>query len=145
MLPIKENPTVQVISLPMYGCALWRHLFQNSIRKFTVSYNDAFKRLINVPRYTSSSLTFALNATDYITVVFGKFAYRLMSRVIYSPNSIVTAIVNSDAYHHRQDYPSICQCVMNDHVINQYRQHMTNIPILFSIFHILFRLYCLYL
>ena len=84
---------------PIYGCALWRRSFQNSIRKLTVSYSDAFKRLINVPRYTSSSLVFAMNATDHINVVFHKFSYSLMSRVIASPNSIVTAIVNSDAYH----------------------------------------------
>ena len=44
-------------------------------------------------------MTFAMNATDHINVVFRKFAYSLMSRVIASPNSIVTAIVNSDAYH----------------------------------------------
>ena len=34
---------------PIYGCALWRHSFQNSIRKLIVSYSDTFKRLINVP------------------------------------------------------------------------------------------------
>ena len=39
-----------------------------------------------------------MNATDHINVVFRKFAYSLMSTVIASPNSIVTAIVNSDAY-----------------------------------------------
>ena len=64
-----------------------------------VSYSDTFKRFINIPRYTSSSLAFAMNATDHINMVFRKFAYSLMSRVIASPNSIVTAIVNSDAYH----------------------------------------------
>ena len=37
---------------PIYGCALWRHSFQNSIKKLTVSYSDTFKHLINVPRYT---------------------------------------------------------------------------------------------
>ena len=85
---------------PIYGCALWRHSFQSSIRKLTVSYSDTLKRLINVPRYTSSSsLAFAMNATDHINVVLNKFAYNLMSRVIDSPNSIITAIVNSDAYH----------------------------------------------
>ena len=84
---------------PIYGCALWRNLFQNSIWKLTVSYSDTFKHLINVPRYTSSSLAFAMNATDHINVVFCKFAYSLISRVIASPNSIVTALVNSDAYH----------------------------------------------
>ena len=40
-----------------------------------------------------------MNATDHIDVVFHKFAYGFMSRVIASPNSIVTANVNIDAYH----------------------------------------------
>ena len=65
---------------PIYGCDLWRHSHQNSIRKLTVNFSDTFKRLINVPRYTSSSLAFAKNATDHINVVFCKFAYCLMSR-----------------------------------------------------------------
>ena len=68
-----------------------------SIRKLTVSYSDTFKRLINVPRYTSTSLAFAMNATDHTNVLFRKSAYSLMSRVTASPNSIVTAIVNGDA------------------------------------------------
>ena len=38
---------------PIYGCALWCHSFQNSIRKLTVSYSDILKCLINIPRYTS--------------------------------------------------------------------------------------------
>ena len=84
---------------PIYGCALWRNSYQNSIRKVTVSFSDTFKRLVNVPRYTSSSLAFATNSTDHINVVFRKFAYSLVSRVTASPNSIVSAIVNSDAYH----------------------------------------------
>ena len=77
---------------PIYGS------YQNSVWKLTVSYSDTFKRLINVPIYTSSSLAFAMNATDHISVVFSKSAYSLMSRVTASPNSVVTAIVNSDAY-----------------------------------------------
>ena len=83
---------------PIYGCALWRHSYQNSIGKLTVSYSDTFKRFINVRRYTSSSLAFAMNATDHTNVVFLKSACSLMSRVTASPNSIVTAIVNSEAY-----------------------------------------------
>ena len=84
---------------PIYVCALWRQSFQNSTRKLIVSYSDTFKRHIDVSRYTSSSLAFAMNATDHINVVFRKFANSLISRVIAPPNSIVTAIVNSDAYH----------------------------------------------
>ena len=83
----------------IYGCALWHHSDQNSIRKLTVSFSDTFKHLINVPRYTSSSLAFAMNSTDHINVVFHKFGYSLMSRVTPSSNSIVSAMVNSNAYH----------------------------------------------
>ena len=78
----------------IYGCALWHHSFQNYIRKLTVSYSDTIKRVINVPRYTSSSLAFVMNATDHINVLFCKYAYSLMSRAIASQNTIVTAIVN---------------------------------------------------
>ena len=84
---------------PIYGCALWRHSYQNSIRKLTVSFSDTFKHLINVPRHTSSRLAFATTSTDHINVVFRKFAYRQMTRVTASPNSNVSAIVNSNAYH----------------------------------------------
>ena len=84
---------------PIYGCALWRHSCLNSVRKLTVSFSDTFKRLMNVPRYTSSSLAFAMNSTDHINVVFRKFAHSLMSRVSAAPNSLVPATVNSDAYH----------------------------------------------
>ena len=76
-------------------------------------------------RYTSSSLAFAMNATDHINVVFRKSAYSLMSRVTASPSSIVTFIVNGDACHESSlmdkwesyvisNYLSICQGVTND-------------------------------
>ena len=74
------------------------HSRTSSIRKLTVSYSNTLKRLINVPWYTNSSQAFVMNVTDHINAVLRKFAYSLMSRVVASPNSIVTAIVNSDAY-----------------------------------------------
>ena len=83
---------------PIHGCALWDHSFQNSIGKLTVSYSDTFKHLINVPRYTSSSLAFAMNATDHINVVT-QIGLQLDEHSSCFPNSIGTAIVNSDAYH----------------------------------------------
>ena len=54
---------------------------------------------MNVMNQKTYYLAFAMNATDHINVVLHKFAYSLMSRVVASPNSIVTAIVNSDEYH----------------------------------------------
>ena len=43
--------------------------------------------------------TFAMNTTDRIIVIFCKSTYCLISRVTTAHISIVTAIVNSDAYH----------------------------------------------
>ena len=37
-----------------------------------------------------------MNGTDHVNVVF---TYSLISRVVASPNSIVIASVNNDAYH----------------------------------------------
>ena len=86
----------------IYPYCLWMcslaSFIPNSIRKLTVSYSDTFKRLIKVPQYTCLSLAFSMNLTDHINVVFRKSAHSLMSRVTTSSNSIVTAIVNSDAY-----------------------------------------------
>ena len=98
LLRQKSNCSSRIVTPFMdVHCAV---IHSKTIRKLTVSYSGTFKGLINVPRYTSSSsLAFEMNATDHINVVLRKFAYSLMSRVAASPNSIVTAIVNSDAYH----------------------------------------------
>ena len=79
----------------LFGVIHTRTLLENLLSVLV----DTFKRLINVTRYTSSSLAFSMNSTDHINVVFRKFAYSLMRRVTASSNIIVTAIVNSDAYH----------------------------------------------
>ena len=71
-----------------------RTLLENLLSVAVTHSND----LLMSPRYTSSSLAFAMNATDHINVVFHKSAYSFMSRLKPSSNSIVTAIVNSDAY-----------------------------------------------
>ena len=63
-----------------------------SIVKLTVSYIDTFKRLINVIRYTSLSLIFAMKETDRIIVVFCKSAYSLMSRVTTSPTLLLLSL-----------------------------------------------------
>ena len=55
---------------PIYGCALWHYSYKNSIRKLPASYSDTFTSLINVSKYTSSSLAFTMNTTDHINVVF---------------------------------------------------------------------------
>ena len=68
----------------LFGVTDSRTLLEN-----LVSFSDTFKRLINVSRYTSSSLAYAMNATDHINVVFRKFGYSLMNRVTASPTVLL--------------------------------------------------------
>ena len=85
-----KYPTVHVILLP--------HLWMCSLTLLEIVLSvivTHFKRLINVPRYTSSSLSFAMNATDHINVVFCKFAYSLRSRIIASVITPLLLIVMS--------------------------------------------------
>ena len=62
---------------PIYRCALWRHSYRNFIRKPAVSNSETFERFINVPRYTSSSRAFEMNATDHTNVVFPQICSQL--------------------------------------------------------------------
>ena len=115
---------------PIYWCALWRHSFQNSIRKLTVSYRDTLKHLINVPRYTSSNLALAVNANDHIKVMFRKFVYSLMSRVTASTNSVITAIVNVDAYSLSplmDKWESMLYAYRNNHTVDRIISQYVNV------------------
>ena len=96
---LRQKSNCSSLIVTTFMDVLFGVIHTRTLRKLTASFIDTFKRLINLPRYTSSSLAFAMNSSDQINVVFHKFAYSLMSRVTASPNSIVSVIVNSDAYH----------------------------------------------
>ena len=72
-----------------------------------------------------------MNTTDQINVVFRKSAYSLMSGVTTSPNSIVTGIVNSDAFHQSNLIDSGRECYMykNNHMYRIIIQCVNNIVI----------------
>ena len=80
----------------LFGVIHSRTLLENLL---SVIVTHSSLLLTSLCRYTGSSLSFAMNAADYMNVVLRKFAYSLLSRVTASQNSIVTAIVNRDAYH----------------------------------------------
>ena len=73
---------------PIFGCSLCvihsSTLLENLL-SIIVAHSSV---LLTTPCiYTSSSLTFAVNVTDHMNVVFRKFTYSWMSRVTASPNS----------------------------------------------------------
>ena len=64
-----------------------------------------------------------MNSTNHINVVLHKFAYSLMSRVTASLNSIISAIVNSDAYHQSpliDMWYVTCLGIIIDRIFSQY-------------------------
>ena len=116
----------------LIGVIHTRTLLENLL---SVIVTHSSLRLINVPRNTSSSLAFEMNATGRINVVFRKFASSLMIRVTASPTvlflplSIAMLIISLHCWisgrgcymyrnNHRYNFLSICQCMMNDFVIN---------------------------
>lgn len=84
---------------PVYCNALWRNNFQYTLHRLEVSYSDTFKRLMNRPRYTSSTAVFAENNTNHLKVVLRKSAYSLLNRLQTSNNEIIAVICNSDALY----------------------------------------------
>ena len=98
LLRQKSNCSSHIVTPFMdvhFGDIHTRTLLENLL-SVIVAHSSVLLKSLDTP---ARGLAFAMNATDHINVVFRKFAYILMSRVIASPNSIVTAIVNSDAYH----------------------------------------------
>ena len=95
LLKQKSNCSSHIVTPFMdvlFGVIHTRTLLENLL-SFIVTHSSILHQIHQL------DLQFAMNATDHIDVVFRKFAYSLMSRVIASPNSIVTAIVNIHAHH----------------------------------------------
>ncbi|KAG0711757.1 hypothetical protein GWK47_019965 [Chionoecetes opilio] len=65
---------------------------------FKVCHNDILKRLLGLPRWCSSSLTFARNGVNNLDVIRRHSVFSLRSRVELSTNSIITSVRQSSAY-----------------------------------------------
>ena len=84
----------------IYGCALWSSYKAATYSKVKVSHNDIFRSLLNVPRYESASALFATyNVLNLDNVVRASY-FSLMSRLLTSTNSVVQALVTSEARVH---------------------------------------------
>ena len=85
---------------PIYCNSLWGKAYAYALRRLNVSYNDTFRRLMQVPRNTTASQVFAENHTDHLKVVFRKNAYSMMTRVQNSPNMLVQTVLQCDDFYH---------------------------------------------
>ena len=81
----------------VYGVSLWSSFKVSSFNKVKVAHNDIFRTLLSVPHYESASTLFALYNVNNIDNVMRASYYSLMNRVSKSDNTIVQALVTSDA------------------------------------------------
>ncbi|KAG0717692.1 BolA-like protein 3 [Chionoecetes opilio] len=72
-----------------------------TLNRLKVCHNDILKRLLRLPRWSSSSLAFARNGVNNLDVIRRHSAFSTMSRVELSANSIITSVRQSSAYVRR--------------------------------------------
>ena len=56
-----KNTLFRSFCTPMYTCQLWWNFSVQSMHKFNVAYNNAFRCMHHLPTYCSASLMFAVN------------------------------------------------------------------------------------
>ena len=83
---------------PMYGCQLWCSLYQYSFNKLRVAYNDAFRQLLQEPRWCIASKLFVLNSVSSLPENKRKLIYSLWRSLQISDNSLVKAVLSSDLF-----------------------------------------------
>jgi len=82
----------------MYGCQFWLSVFQYSLNKLKVAYNDGFRLLLNEPRRCSASTLFVYHNVPTFDVLFRKLIYALWKSCHKSSNSLVHKLFASDVY-----------------------------------------------
>jgi len=74
---------------PICGCPLWCTMFQYSLNKLRVAYNDAFRLLLNEPRRCSASRLFVLHNIPSFSAVIRKSIYSLWCNLKNCDNILV--------------------------------------------------------
>ena len=79
----------------MYCSSMWFDSTVTSMKKLKIAYNNGLRRLLNLPKYNSSSEMFVnLNILPFGEQL-RKFVFSFRTRIIISGNSLVHCIVNS--------------------------------------------------
>jgi len=66
---------------PMYGCQLWSSVFQYSLNKLKVAYNDGFRLLLNEPRWCSASTLFVYHNVPTFDALFSQTDLYFMEKL----------------------------------------------------------------
>ena len=82
----------------LYCNSLWSRYKVANLNRLKVCHNDILKRLLGLPRWTSSSLAFTRHGVKGLGVIRRHSVFSMKSRVEQSENSIITSVRQSSAY-----------------------------------------------
>ena len=82
----------------LYTCSLWSKYRLSTINKLKVAYNNIFRKLVGVPQWHSARTLFVNAGVRSFYETIRTASYSLMLRVMCCPNSIIQALLQSDAY-----------------------------------------------
>ena len=82
----------------LYTAQLWSKFTLSVYRKLSVAYHGIFKKMLNLPRSTSNSLTFVSHNVPTFQEIMRRNVYSFFTRVAASANSLVSkALMNEDS------------------------------------------------
>uniref|UniRef100_A0A3P9KQQ7 Reverse transcriptase domain-containing protein n=1 Tax=Oryzias latipes TaxID=8090 RepID=A0A3P9KQQ7_ORYLA len=79
---------------PLYTAPLWWNYGRGTFHKFLVAYNDAFRLLLQVPRWYRASQLFVDAHIPTCEALLRKLTYSLMERLDKSKNSIIMSLTD---------------------------------------------------
>ena len=82
----------------LYCNSLWSRYKVASMNRLKVCHNDILKRLLGLPRWTSSSQAFTRHGMKSLAIIRRHSAFSMRSRVERSDNSVVASVRQSSAY-----------------------------------------------
>ena len=77
---------------PLYTAHLWCNFSKARMRKLQVAYNDAFRILLKLPRWTSASFMFVNSNVPTFHAVLRNFMFKFMCRLADSKNRIIMTL-----------------------------------------------------
>ena len=81
--------------MPFHCCYLWTAYKKSTFDKLRVAFNNAYRRVLNLPWRCSASAMYANNSIQNFEAVIRKSTYGFIQRLAISTNSLVMAIENS--------------------------------------------------
>ena len=81
---------------PLYTGALWSKFNMLTMSRLRVTYNDVFRRLMGVPRWTSARTLFVNKGVRSLDETLRYGSLGVFERVKDSPNDLLRTLWNSD-------------------------------------------------